>query len=117
MIDQIVFTANNDAVAEGSRLNVTAYFRDQTTKLGVVPTTIEWALRDPDRCREIQALTPFTPPAVSATLVTTAAMNTCRSIGCNERREITVIVDRTLSTQFSATYVYQVRNIGAVRPI
>jgi hypothetical protein len=112
MIDQIVFQAANDQVDEGSRLNVTATFRDQVARLAVTPTTVDWTLRDPDQCREIMPLTSVAP-GPSVTLVTTSTQNlACR---LDERREVTVIVDRGLATQFVSTFLYQIRNIGALR--
>lgn len=112
MIDSIVFQAANDTVDEGSRLNITATFRDQVARLAATPTTVHWTLRDPDDCREIVPLTPVTP-GPSVTLVTTATNNlACRR---EERREVTVIVDNGLATQFVSRYVYQIRNIGALR--
>lgn len=115
MIDQIVFSANAEEIDEGSRLNVTAKFRDQTTRLDGTPTTVEWSLRDPDTCQLIQNLTSVSP-GTSVTLVTTATQNTCQYCSDRERREITVIIDRGLSTQFVATHLYTIRNIGAIRP-
>lgn len=115
MIDQIVFSANAEEITEGSRLNVTAKFRDQTTRLDATPTTVHWGLREPATCRTIQDMTSVTP-GTSATLVTTATQNTCQQNNDCEYREITVIVDRGLATQFVATHMYAIRNIGAIRP-
>lgn len=113
MIDQIVFTAANDDVAEGSRLNITASFRDQVARIAATPTTVHWTLRDPDDCREIVPQTALTP-GTSVTIVTSATNNlACRR---KERREVTVIVDKGLTTQFVSTFLYQIRNIGALSP-
>jgi hypothetical protein len=115
MIDQIVFTANAEEIVEGSRLNVTAKFRDQSARTDATPTTVHWGLRDPANCRTIQEMTSVTP-GTSVTLVTTATQNTCQYCDGREYREVTVIVDRGLATQFVATHLYSIQNIGAIRP-
>lgn len=122
MIDQIVFSSSNDRVQEGSRLNVTAAFRDTVTRLpsSPVPTTVEWALRCPDDGRMIQEFTTIAPGA-SVTLATTGTMNTFR--GCSspsarptEGREIAVMVDRGLASQFVGKFCYTISNVGAIHP-
>ncbi|MGH8235428.1 MAG: hypothetical protein ACREXP_00210 [Steroidobacteraceae bacterium] len=111
MIDQIVFSSSAECIAEGSRLNVVAKFRDSIARADATPTTVHWTLRDPDDCREIVPQTSVTP-GTSVTLVTSGTNNTtCRR---DERREVTVIVDKGLATQFVATYVYQIKNLGAI---
>ena len=120
MIDQIVFTASSDRIVEGSRLNITASFRDSVTRLAATPTTVEWGLRDPDCPREIQPLTSVTP-GTSVTLVTTGTQNTLQTNVTprrvpSVRREVTVVVDRGLSGQYVATYTYTVTNVGAINP-
>lgn len=121
MIDQIVFTASSDRIAEGSRLNIDAQFRDSTTRLPAspIPVTVEWALQCPDDGRMIQEFIAATPGA-SVTIATTGTQNTMR--GCSspsaqpsERRVLTVLADRGLGTQFLSTYCYTVTNVGSYR--
>jgi hypothetical protein len=112
-VDQIVFTASSDTVAEGSRLNVTAKFRDLATRTDQTPVTVEWSLRDPDDCREIVPFSSVTP-GPSVVLSTTGTHNlACRRA---ERRELTVIVDRGLAGQFVASYLYSIQNIQGIGP-
>lgn len=122
MIDQIVFSSSNDRVQEGSRLNVTAQFRDTVTRLpsSPVPITVEWALTCPDDGRTIQDFTTVTPGA-SVTLATTGTQNTfwgrsSPSARPTEGREVVVMVDRGLATQFVDRFRYTVCNVGAINP-
>lgn len=115
MIDQILFSTTLGAeLSEGSRLNVTTQFRDQATRAFVVPTTIHFSIIDPDTLVVKQAEAQFTPAASSVVLISLAATNTL--LGCeDEQRELLVIVDKGLATQFTNAFRYCITNVGAIR--
>jgi len=113
MIDAILFSSVSDTIDEASALSITAKFRDTKARADGTPTTVEWALREPACNRQIQSFTPLTP-GTTVTLATTAAQNTCLHYNDSEQREVTILIDRGLATQFTATYRYTVNNIGAI---
>jgi hypothetical protein len=108
--DQITFNLPKDRIGEGSRLIVTARFRDRATSAAVTPTNGYYRLDCLTTDREIVDWTAGTA-TTSMAVTLTPTHNTLQS-QCNvrERRRLTVAADYGLSTQFIAHVDYDVEN-------
>jgi hypothetical protein len=110
MTDRITFTAK-ERTREGSALPVTAGFR--TTNVATAPTTAKYRVDDPDSGCEKVGWTNLTP-ASSIAFTIAASANECGSCRAIERRELIVMADEGLSTQFVERLIYEVENVCAL---
>lgn len=108
-LDQIVFTAR-DRVKERSQHIVTAKFRDRATG-STTPTTVHYRLDCLATGIELKDWTSVSP-ASSVNITVTPTENAIQYDGSTkERKQLTVQTDRSLSTQFTETFEYDVVNV------
>jgi hypothetical protein len=114
MTDRITFVpaVSSERIADSSALSITARFR--ASGADVTPTNVYYRLDDPDSGEQLADWTSATP-GTTAVISTTSSHNTARRCKPIERRQLTVMADRGLSTQFAETYLYEIRNNAAIR--
>jgi hypothetical protein len=110
--DMIAIQVPEPTVNEGSACTVTAYFRNRASAAAATtPTTVQYRLDCLTTGREILSWTTVTP-AVNVSLGITGAqnaiLNDCNSL---ERKQLTVMLDEGLSTQYRETAVWTVENL------
>lgn len=108
-LSQITFSAPLQ-VNERSSMMVTARFRDRAAMTDVTPTNAYWRLDDQDGCQ----LTDWTSisPATQVSITISGEQN--RNLNCSrpsETKILTVMADRGLAGQFTASYSYTVKNL------
>ena len=112
--DQIVFSARKDRIKEGSRLIVTARFRDRATQANVTPTNVKYRLDCLTTGAAIADWTTATPGTTVA-ITTTPEQNAIRDQGqYSERKQLTVAADYGLSTQYVETFDYWVESVHGI---
>lgn len=110
MTDKITFTAK-ERTREASALPVTAGFR--IANVATAPTSAKYRVDDPDTGCQKLGWTTLTP-AASIAFTIPASANECSSCRPVERREVIVMADEGLATQFVERYVYEVENVGSL---
>jgi hypothetical protein len=99
-------------VTERSSANFTAAFRDSVALAAFTPTNVYWRLDD-EAGAEIAGWTELSPPDTSVAIAVSADQNAIRNDARGvERKTLTVMADRGLSTQFAQSYSYAVRNLA-----
>lgn len=107
MTDQIVFQGPYCA-NERSAITITARFRDAGADS--TPTNVYWRLDDAESRCQVQdwtSLTPDTEVSIPISAGNNAILNRARPA---ETKVLTVMADRDLDTQFTASYRYELRN-------
>lgn len=102
------------SVVERSAATFTANFRDQVAGAGATPTNAYWRIDNEDGCQiaDWTALT-IGESATTADISVSADLNAIRNCTkARERRTLTVMADRGLSTQFAAASGFDVRNLA-----
>lgn len=112
--DQIVFSFQRDRINERSRLVVTARFRDRTTDADVTPTNVKYRLDNITSGAQIADWTTATA-STSVAITLTSAQNECTVRSEQQRNLLTVAADYGLSTEFSESLQYEIRNLDLVR--
>lgn len=109
--DQIRFKAQKDCVKEKSQLPITVYFRDRATRAAVSPTTVSYRLDCLTTGQQLKDWTGATPGS-SVTITVTPTENAIQFNGNNrEKKQLTIVADQDLATQFLETFVYEVENV------
>lgn len=108
--DQIAIQSSQRTVKERSSLTVTASFRNRATAAAVTPTNVYYRLDDQDNCliRDWTSATPGTTAAITLSAADNAIQNGARTI---EKRILSVMTDRGLSTQYADTFTYELENL------
>lgn len=110
MADRIAFTAP-ERIREATALPVVARFRVDGED--AAPTSAKYRVDDPDSgCAHVD-WTSLTPDD-SISFTVPASANECRSCRPIERRELVVMADEGLETQFVERFNYEVTNLGAI---
>lgn len=114
MTDQIVYTFRKDHISEGSRLPVTARFRDRATAADVTPTNVYYRINCLTTGVVILDWTSVTP-GTEVIIAITPTQNTLQN-QCNvrERKQLIVAADYGLSTQYTEPVEYTVENLCGV---
>ena len=109
--DQIEIQIPRPLVEEGSALTATAYFRDRATKAATTPTTVQYRLDCLSTCTVIADWTTATP-GTSVSIPVTGPQNEIIS-DSNERevKQLTVMADEGLVTQYRQSIRWRVENI------
>jgi hypothetical protein len=110
MTDRIAITAR-ERIREATALPVVARFR--ASGADAAPTTAKYRLDNPDGC-EVIGWTDLTP-ATSISFTIPASANVCRTCLPVERRELIVMADEGLTTQYVERITYEVENIHQIR--
>lgn len=116
-LDLITFQGPAAAeVKERSNVVVRALFNDQRAYAKVQPTNVYYRLDDEGSGQMLQDWTSVTPPVLPTNYVDIALTPEQNRILFEsrgvERKTLTVMTDRGLSTQFVGSYTYSVRNLG-----
>lgn len=109
--DQVVFKTTKDCVKEKSQLPITVYFRDRATRAAVTPSNVYYRL---DCLTTGQQLKDWTgvSPSTSVTITASPTENAIQFNGsCRETKQVTVVTDKDLDTQFLETFTYEVENV------
>lgn len=110
MTDHIAITAR-ERIREATALPVVARFR--TAGADAAPTSVKYRLDDADSgCGliEWESLS----PATSISFTIPASANVCRTCLPIERRELIVMADEGLATQYVERITYEVENIRRI---
>lgn len=110
MADRIAFTAS-ERIREATALPVVARFR--AADADAAPTSAKYRVDDPDSGDEHLGWTTLTPNT-SISFTVSASANECRSCRPIERRELVVMADEGLSTQFVERLGYEIDNLGVL---
>lgn len=108
--DQITFNLPKDKVGEGSRLIITARFRDRATSAAVTPTNGYYRLDCLTTNTEIVDWTAGTATTSMAVTLTPTHNSLQSEFNKVERKRLTVAADYGLSTQFVDHVDYDVVN-------
>lgn len=111
MTDRIAITAR-ERIREASALPVVARFR--TADADAAPASAKYRLDDPDNGRGVIDWTSL-PPAESISFTIPASANVCNGCLPVERRELVVMADEGLATQYVERVTYEVENIHNIR--
>lgn len=110
-VDQIAFQLPEPRVKEGSAFQLPVYLRRRSTAAAATPTTIHWRLDCLTSETEVVDWTSVSA-ASSFTLSITGAHNAMQSQGNDvEVKQVTVMTDRDLSTQYLERVTYRVENL------
>lgn len=105
--DQIVFSSRRDRISEGSGITVTARFLDAGA--ATTPTNVKYRLDNLD-----SGITgaDWTTVATgqTASIAIAGSTNECRTQLPIEQWQLTVAADYGLSSQYTETFIYEVRN-------
>lgn len=111
-LDLVVFSGP-DAVAMRSTFTVRAKMRDAGGFVDVVPTNVYYRLDD-ESGAVLTEWTPLPGPMAATMAVQLTGEQNRIVVGARdaERKQLTLMVDRGLPTQFVAAWSYLVRNLG-----
>lgn len=112
-VSLIAFVGPYQAV-ERSSVVVTARFRDRAAMEGETPTNAYWRIDNEDGC-QVADWTQASVPAEATEIDIAISPDLNAIMNCTkayERRTLTVMVDRGLSTQFAAPYQFDLRNLA-----
>ncbi len=109
----------NDKVSEGSAFKITARYFDDSTDVweAITPTSAKYRIDivngHPSCWTVVLDWTELTP-APSNTISITGAQNAIQTCGHEERRQVTVMANAGLATQYEVTYLYRIKNIAGI---
>lgn len=108
MMDLIAFRGPTE-ITERSSAVFTAKFRDSEAFTDETPTNVYWRLDDESGCQiaDWTSATPGEQVSINISGDQNAIRNCARQV---ERKTLTVMADRGLSTQFAQSFGYGVRN-------
>jgi hypothetical protein len=110
--DQIAIQIPEPRVKEGSAFTVTAYFRNRAASAAATtPTSVQWRLDCLETGIQIADWTSVTA-AANVSLSITGTHNAIQSeANKSERKQLTIMLDEGLSTQYRETAVWTVENL------
>jgi hypothetical protein len=108
----------NDKVSEGSAFKITARYFDDSTDVweAITPTSAKYRIDIVNGYHCWTTVLDWTEltPATSNTISITGAQNAIQTCGHEERRQITVMANAGLATQYEVTYLYRIKNIAGI---
>jgi hypothetical protein len=118
--DQIEIQIPKTIVAEKSAFTATAYFRTRSTGAAATPTTVHYRVDNVTAQKEMTGWTSVTP-ATSVSISITASDNVIQDLPVGirggasfERVQLTVALDKGLSTQVTKTRMWRLNDIYGV---
>lgn len=115
MADQIGFSLPKNVIQEQSQLVVGASFRTRATAAASTPTTVHYRLDCLSTGNQVADLTEVSPSASSVSITITPTQNAIQD-ECNsyERKQLTVVADYGLATQYVDRITYDVNNLSGL---
>lgn len=111
MADQVEIQLPVTIVPEGTTFTATAYFRTRSTKAASVPTNVYYRVDCLTTKEQLQDWT-VVSTAGNVSITMTAAFNAIQDDSNQwERKQLTVMADRGLSTQAVNRAYYKVENV------
>lgn len=113
--DQIAFSTPKRVVNEQSTMVITARFRNRAAAAdATTPTNVYYQVTDPLSgvvITSLTSVTPANPLTLTLTTTQTKILNDTRS---QELKELVVIADYGLATQFTDRMSFRVRNLSGI---